>query len=207
MNKTIDAVQVGERPRVNGTVRILILAAVLAALGLSVYRDVLWELLSRVVNREDASHGVCVPFIAAYLFWYRYDRAKAATPTFSPLPGVLLVGAGLGLFYIGSAGTALFLSALLLCCCSSKMRQLALASLTQIAHSSSWLSTSSSPDRSIVLIVATGKTSAGFETVEITPESYPLKGRHLYRITIRLENLSGVSTHRFPYRLDILPLS
>lgn len=52
-----------------------------------------------------------------------------------------------------------------------------------------------------------GQTAGEFKTAEITPQSYPLRGKHLYRISITLEKIAGPPTHQQPYRLDIIPLS
>ena len=52
-----------------------------------------------------------------------------------------------------------------------------------------------------------GKTAGELQTKEIFVDSYPLRGKHLYRITITLKTLTGRTSHRNPYRLDIIPLS
>lgn len=112
MDKSIDAVQTGESPRVNGKVRVLILVTVMVALGLSIYGEVLWELISRVLHREDASHGICVPFITAYLVWFRYDEVKEATPKFALLPSMAMLMAGFILFSLTLNSAEVFLPAL-----------------------------------------------------------------------------------------------
>ena len=94
MNKTVNAMRVGERPGVNGKVRMLILVTVLGVLGLSIYREVLWEVISSVVHREYASHGICVPFISAYLVWLRTEKIRQTAFDYALLPGMVLVGAG-----------------------------------------------------------------------------------------------------------------
>ena len=64
MAKTFDVSHAGEICKINGKMRVFVSAAVLVVLGLLVYRDTLSELISSVLHREDASHGLCVPFIS-----------------------------------------------------------------------------------------------------------------------------------------------
>jgi exosortase len=81
-------------------VRTLIALAAMVLLGLLVYRNVLYEVLVQVLSREDSSLGVCVPFIAGYLFWLKSQKIRQAQPMFAPIPGVLTTGAGLLLFFM-----------------------------------------------------------------------------------------------------------
>jgi hypothetical protein len=56
-------------------------------------------------------------------------------------------------------------------------------------------------------IIFRGKTTEEYKTEEIAVQGYPLKGKHLYRITITLTKNAGLPPHLSPYRLDIIPLS
>ena len=109
MNKRVDAVKVGEGPRVNGKVRIFILVTILLALGLSIYREALWELIVSVLQREGASHGIFVPIISAYLVWLRLEAIRRTPSEFALLPGAVLVGVGLAMRFIAYPGTGLLL--------------------------------------------------------------------------------------------------
>jgi len=51
-----------------------------------------------------------------------------------------------------------------------------------------------------------GITEEEIRSLDFTPSSsYPLKKRHLYRISLSLKNISGVSTRQHPYRFSIIP--
>ena len=51
-----------------------------------------------------------------------------------------------------------------------------------------------------------GTTEGEILSLEFIPSSsYPLKKHHLYRISLSLKNISGISTHQHPYRFSIIP--
>ncbi len=51
-----------------------------------------------------------------------------------------------------------------------------------------------------------GTTEGEILSLEFIPSSsYPLNKHHLYRISLSLKNLSGISTHQHPYRFTIIP--
>ena len=83
-----------------------------AVVGILVF-TVYWHVLSRLVNTwleiPDYSHGILVPFFAAYLIWAkRKTLAKTKiAPTWS---GIALVGAALAILILGQFGAELFVS-------------------------------------------------------------------------------------------------
>lgn len=99
-------------PTMNGKIRVFTLLMVLVGLGLLVYRESLSEVIASVLHREDASHGLCVPFISGYLIWLRLEKIKEAKPSFAIVPGMAMVGAGFLLFFLGRNNTEFALGAL-----------------------------------------------------------------------------------------------
>ncbi len=56
-----------------------LLVIILSALaGLFVYQDAILKVLTDVIHRSDSSHGVFVPFLAAYFIWTNKDPIKQA---------------------------------------------------------------------------------------------------------------------------------
>jgi len=96
---------------VNEKTRVTILVAVLALLGLFLYREALADLIASVLHREDASHGLCVPFISGYLIWLRLEKIRNAKPGFDPVPGMVMTGAGLLLFFLLGNSTEIAIAA------------------------------------------------------------------------------------------------
>ena len=92
--------------------RSLILLVILAALGLTVYLDPLYSLLTDVLQRKGSSHGLFVPFICGYLIWLKFDRIKELTAQTALLPGVTVMMAGFALYYLGRSHTGYVLPAL-----------------------------------------------------------------------------------------------
>jgi len=80
--------------------RILFLVTLLAGIGLLVYRDALYELGTSVLNREDGSHGVFIPFISAYIIWRRKEKLRRIKPAGMFRAGLATVALGLLLFMI-----------------------------------------------------------------------------------------------------------
>lgn len=74
--------------------RLLIFLSVLLLLGVTIYQEPLTALAVAVLQRNDSSHGLFVPFISAYLIWLRLDRMKGLTPNFAIIPGAALIGVG-----------------------------------------------------------------------------------------------------------------
>lgn len=95
MNHSSKAIEAAEPLTMSGKMRIVILGGILLGLGVFVYRGALWDLAMSVLHREDASHGLCVPFIAGYLFWLKSEEIKRVNPDFAPVPGIVMMGVGL----------------------------------------------------------------------------------------------------------------
>jgi exosortase len=53
-----------------------------------------------------------VPFISGYLVWLKFDKIKKLESRFAPLPGIMMMGAGLLLLLLLGEDTELFLPAL-----------------------------------------------------------------------------------------------
>jgi exosortase len=87
-------------------------AAVAAAIGW-LYAGLLIGLAREWASSPDASYGVVLAVVAAALAWQRRTRfAQAADPAAWPLPGALVLLAGLALYVAGQFGADLFLSRL-----------------------------------------------------------------------------------------------
>ena len=96
----------------SGKMRVFILLSMLAGLGVFVYGTALSGLFFSVLHRQDASHGLCVPFISAYLVWLRFEKIKRVKPDFAPVPGIIMLGVGLLLLLFPGEEIEVFLSAL-----------------------------------------------------------------------------------------------
>jgi len=82
--------------------RLLILLGLLAGLGGLVYASTLSDLFFSVIQREDSSHGICVPFIAGYLIWLKLAKIKETKAEFAPALGMMLAAPGMLLFFFSS---------------------------------------------------------------------------------------------------------
>jgi exosortase len=112
MDRRVDASQLVETWRLNGTTRVLVLLLVLIPLGVILYGSTLSSVILSVLDRENASHGVCVPFISGYLVWLKWEMIKRVRPHFAPVPGMVIMGAGLLLLLFLGDETGVFLPAL-----------------------------------------------------------------------------------------------
>ncbi len=77
--------------------RIISMLVILIILCLSVYRQSLSQLIASVVGRQESSHGLFVPFIAAFFLWEQRSRIKNLVPEFALFPGSLLIIVSLAL--------------------------------------------------------------------------------------------------------------
>ncbi len=82
----------------SGKIRVFILAIVLLAFGIILYRETLWGIAECVLKRKESSHGVFVPFIAGYFLWINRARIRSVQVRFALFPCIIMVGAGLLLF-------------------------------------------------------------------------------------------------------------
>lgn len=83
------------------------LVLTLAVLGFTVFDKTLYTLAVAVLDRQDSSHGIFVPFISAYLIWLRVDELKATKLAFAPLSGALLLSFGLVLAFLSGRSSLL----------------------------------------------------------------------------------------------------
>jgi exosortase len=63
--------------------RFLIVIILAALAGLTIYLDAIIHVMSEVLNRSDSSHGVFVPFLAAFFLWSLRDRLRETDTRFS----------------------------------------------------------------------------------------------------------------------------
>jgi exosortase len=84
-------------------VRFLFFFLVLSSLGVFVFGSSLHTVFTAVIQRNDSSHGVFVPFLSAYFLWIKFHTLKGLKPEVSPLPAGILFISGILLFYLGSA--------------------------------------------------------------------------------------------------------
>ena len=71
--------------------------AILIILCFFVYRQSLSQLIASVVGRQESSHGLFVPFIAAFFLWEQRSRIKNLVPEFALFPGSMLIIVSLAL--------------------------------------------------------------------------------------------------------------
>lgn len=71
------------------------------------YFETFVDLVSDWNNNPNFSHGFLVPFIAGYLVWYRKETLKELTIEPAGI-GLLVLGIGLSLFFVGTIGAELF---------------------------------------------------------------------------------------------------
>jgi len=96
----------------NGPGRLIIFWLILIGLGVTIYAEPLSTLAVSVLQRHDSSHGLFVPFIAAYLVWLKYDKIKGIRHQADLPAGAALVLAGFALFYLGRSGPGIVLPVL-----------------------------------------------------------------------------------------------
>jgi exosortase len=89
--------------------RLALAAALIVALVVALYHQVLWKLLVDWWEIPDVSHGFLVPPFAAYLVWAKRKtlREVKISPTWS---GIGVVAVGLVVLLLGIYGAELFLS-------------------------------------------------------------------------------------------------
>jgi len=81
----------------NTKIRIISTLGILIILGLSIYWQSLSELIEGVIGRNDSSHGLFVPFIAAFFLWEQRGKFKNVAPEFALFPGSILIIASLAM--------------------------------------------------------------------------------------------------------------
>jgi len=92
--------------------RISLLVVLLGLASLLLYRNLLPELASSILHREDASHGVFIPIISGYLVWHGRQRIQDIKPSYSIYPGLLTIAGGLTLALATRNSEEVFLPAL-----------------------------------------------------------------------------------------------
>jgi len=84
-------------------------ATLLAALLLALYLRIGIKLVADWINYPDYSHGLLIPFFAAFLIWDQRKLLKS-TPRKASWAGIPLVAVGLFVLLVGVFGADLFLS-------------------------------------------------------------------------------------------------
>ena len=84
---------------------------ILMILSLSIYQQCLSQLIASVIGRNDSSHGVFVPFIAAFFLWEQRSKIKKLAPEFALFPGSILVLCSLTILLVPENNFATMLSA------------------------------------------------------------------------------------------------
>lgn len=71
--------------------------------GIIFYNEAIIKIFTVVTHREGSSHGVFVPFLAAYFLWFKWDELKKIEIK-TGVPGLILIGLGLTIpiFRIGT---------------------------------------------------------------------------------------------------------
>jgi exosortase len=93
------------RPQLN---RVIIPLAILALLVLGLYHKILLRLVEHWYTDPDYSHGFLVPLLALYFVWERRQQLSML-PLTPQKAGIGLLGLGLLLLVLGSAGAELYL--------------------------------------------------------------------------------------------------
>jgi len=98
------------------TTRIAIFIILSALAGIVFYNDAIARIFTVVTHREGSSHGVFVPFLAAYFLWLKWDTLKDLKLETS-YPGIALMAIGLvfpilhlGTFHIQFIAFIIFLA-------------------------------------------------------------------------------------------------
>ncbi len=60
----------------NNEIRIIGILVIVLILSLLLYMDSLSQLAASVIGRDDSSHGLFVPFIAAFFLWEQRKKIK-----------------------------------------------------------------------------------------------------------------------------------
>ena len=76
--------------------RLLIIATITLAVGLTIYRSSLISVISAVLHRDGSSHGLFIPFLSAYFIWTKRDVIQKIEPAYDLLGLPLLAG---GIFF------------------------------------------------------------------------------------------------------------
>ena len=98
-------------PRVGLPWLSLVWVGLLGILLCLLYSDTSRHMVQQWWNEEDYNHGFVVPLFSAYLAWQDRDRLRRLA-THPSLWGIVVLGLGLLLFLVGSAGAELFLQRL-----------------------------------------------------------------------------------------------
>ena len=112
MDQKPETIAAGKLESLNGRGRWLIFLLLLLGLGVTIYAEPLYKLFVSVLQRQDSSHGIFVPFISGYILWLKIDKIREIKAQAALLPGSTMAMAGFTLFYLGGNGTGLFLPAL-----------------------------------------------------------------------------------------------
>ena len=94
-----EIIAAGKLEPLNAKGRWLIFVLVLFGLGLMIYGESLCALFASVLQREDSSHGLFVPFISGYIVWLKLDKIKEIKFRLTLVPGAMMVAMGFLIFY------------------------------------------------------------------------------------------------------------
>jgi exosortase len=97
---------------INTKIRVIIFAVIITALGLTVYRTILSDLISCVLHREGSSHGVFVPFISAFFLWQNWGKIKDLEVKFALVPGIVTICISLVILYLSKNSADISIAAL-----------------------------------------------------------------------------------------------
>jgi len=75
-------------------IRFAIFAALLLIAGIAIFFNSISQVVSAVLHREGSSHGVFIPFIAAYFIWVNREKFKGLSAQTDPM-GIPLIVIGL----------------------------------------------------------------------------------------------------------------
>jgi exosortase len=89
-----------------------VIGALFVGLAAFVYPAALRDLALSVLHREGSSHGLFVPLISGWFLWRERDRIRETEPDFSPVPGILVIGAGFAVLFLARGRGELAVSAL-----------------------------------------------------------------------------------------------
>ena len=82
--------------------RLFLFLLILSGLGLTIYSSALQTLFAAVIHRDGSSHGIFVPFLAAYILWLRLDKIKRLPVQTNWLSGTVFLLLGALLFFLST---------------------------------------------------------------------------------------------------------
>jgi len=86
---------------------LILFFSVIILIATLIYRPILVELFTKVIHREESSHGLFIPLLSLYFIWLKRSRLKEIEMRFSP-EGLILIAIGFLLFFYKKGGEGFY---------------------------------------------------------------------------------------------------